>query len=45
MNAIVPLKQTRSRGKGSYSSATIGENIVINLATKLQIPVAVALLS
>ncbi len=41
----MPLKQTSSKGWGSYNSATIGENIVINLAIKLHIPVAVALLS
>ena len=45
INAIVPLKQTSSSGYGSYSSATIGDNIVMDLATKLHIPVAVALLS
>lgn len=45
INAIVPLKHTSSSGYGSYSSATIGENIVIDLATKLQMPVDVALLS
>jgi hypothetical protein len=44
-NAIDPLRHISNRGYGSYNSATIGENTVIALATKLQIPVAVALLS
>ena len=45
MNAIVPLKHIKIKGKDFISSATIGEDIFTDLVTKLQMPIAVVLLS